>query len=52
MKLPDFDKMRGNDLNQQTDEERRANLKKEGIDPPINFEYKPFNITTSSNYIK
>lgn len=48
MKLPDFDKMRGNDLNQQTDEERRANLKKEGIDPPLNFEYKPFNITTSN----
>jgi hypothetical protein len=52
MKLPDFDKIRKDDMNQQTNEERRANFIKEGIEPPVSFEFKPFNITTSSRYLK
>jgi hypothetical protein len=50
MKLPDFEKVMGmGDTAGQTTEERRAKFIKEGIEPPVSFEYKPFNITTSSN---
>lgn len=47
--LPDYEKVKGT-LNQknETAEERRSRLIKEGISPPISFEYKPINFTTSS----
>merc|ERR1719223_1384528 len=48
MNAPDFDKIRNEDMNMQTAEERRAYFIKEGVEPPTSFEYKPFNITTSS----
>jgi len=48
MNLPDFEKIRKDDMNQKTNEERRATFIKEGIEPPVSFEYKPFNITTTS----
>lgn len=44
--LPDYDKIR--DDSKKTFEEQRAKSIKEGIEPPISFEYKPLNITTSS----
>jgi hypothetical protein len=36
----------GND----TAEKRRARLIKEGITPPVSFEYKPINFSTSSTF--
>ena len=50
LKLPDFNKIRNDDMNQQTAEERRSTFIKEGIEPPLSFDYKPFNITTSSKF--
>ena len=46
--LPDFDKLRKSpfDIN-DTPEKRRAHLIKEGISPPVTFEYKPINFSTS-----
>ena len=48
--LPDYEKVMhpGRELRDKTTQERRAHAIKEGIDPPISFEYKPINITTSS----
>lgn len=48
MKLPDFEKIAKTDMAGETLEERRSKFIKEGIEPPTSFEYKPFNITTSS----
>lgn len=48
MKIPDFDELRSKATMNKTSEERRADFIKEGIEPPLSFEYKPFNITTSS----
>lgn len=48
MKFPDFEKVKKNNMFKMTAEEKRSHAIKEGIDPPISFEYKPINITTSS----
>lgn len=52
VKFPDFDEIKNNDMFNMTAEEKRARSIKEGIEPPISFEYKPINITTSSNLKK
>lgn len=51
MKLPDFEKIAKTDMAGETLEERRSKFIKEGIEPPTSFEYKPFNITTSSRLV-
>jgi large subunit ribosomal protein L45 len=50
IKFPDFEKIKKNDMFELTAEERRSRSIKEGIEPPISFEYKPINITTSSKF--
>jgi len=47
-KLPEFDKIKlGNDKS-ETKEEERARRIKEGFEPPVGFEYKPLNFSSSS----
>ena len=48
IKFPDFEQIKKNDMFDLTPEEKRSRAIKEGIEPPISFEYKPINITTSS----
>ena len=48
IKFPDFEEIKKNDMFDMTAEEKRSRAIKEGIEPPINFEYKPINITSSS----
>jgi len=44
--LPDYDRLR-EDSNVSFEKQRAKSIK-EGLEPPISFEYKPINITTSS----
>lgn len=47
-KLPDFDQMRQEDPLGESIQERRKRMIKEGMEPPVSFEYKPVNITSST----
>ena len=47
--LPKMDRIRLGYDKSETKEEERARRIKEGFEPPISFEYKPINISSSSN---
>lgn len=46
--LPDYEKIKNQSNQKETKEERRSRSIKEGISPPVTFEYKPINFATSS----
>ena len=52
IKFPDFERIKKNETLKMTAEEKRSRSIKEGIEPPISFEYKSINITTSSLFNK
>lgn len=47
--LPEYDKIR--EELRMSAEEKRSKAAKEGIAPPVSFEYRPLNITTSGEIL-